>query len=361
LGDLPAGFQSLTSTDNAELKGGLSFYSSRFGFVCSNAVSYEVVLADGSVVTASSSVNPELWRVLKGGSSNFGIVTRFTLRSFPSAPVWIGEMYAPTVFQHAKGIKIFHDYLEHASSGQPGAFDENAPGPMLSFAYVQSIGVRILAVVLVYTKAPEDNKWPAYWKRSGFSSLWTLYRTGKVQSHTSTIEQIGRTATPGTRHVMGTTTIRNDVATMTAAYAIFCQTTTELRRVKGLIFPFVFQALLPQWMNKGHPNVLGLEGCTEPLIFFGCSASWTDAKDDVLVRSSVRRLLEQIDEAAAARQADHPYRFINYCMEWQRPYEGCGEENLKLMKDASRKYDPKGLFQRGQEGGFKLDIEYNKA
>ena len=324
-------------------------------------MSYEVVLANGSVVTASASLHPELWRVLKGGSNNFGIVTRFTLRSLPSAPLWVGQMFAPAAFQYAKALKAYHNYLEHASSGQPDAFDENAAGPILSFVYIQSIGLQLIALNLVYTKAPEDKKSPAHWKETGFTSLWSFYRSSKVQSHTSIVEQFGRTAPAGTRHMQGTTTIRNDVETMTAAYAIFCQTTTKLRHVKGLLFPFTFQAILPGWMNKGYPNVLGLEGCTEPLIIINCSLTWAKAQDDELVRSTIRHTLEQINAAAAARQSDHPYRFMNYCMEWQRPYEGCGEENLKLMREASRKYDPDGLFQSGRAGGFKLDIEYNKA
>jgi hypothetical protein len=319
-------------------------------------VSYEVVLANGSVVTASASLNPELWRVLKGGSSNFGIVTRFTLRSLPSTPLWVGQMFAPAAFQQAKALNAYHNYLEHASSGQPGAFDENAAGPIMSFVYIQSLPLQLIALNLVYTKAPEDKKWPVHWKKTGFTSLWSFYRSSKVQSHTRTVEQIGRTAPAGTRHMQGTTTIRNDAETMTAASAIFCQTTAKLRHVKGLLFPFTFQAILPGWMNKGYPNVLGLEGCTEPLIIINCSLTWAKAKDDELVRSTIRHTLEQINAAAGARQSDHPYRFMNYCMEWQRPYEGCGEENLKLMREASRKYDPDGLFQSGRAGGFKLDI-----
>lgn len=319
-------------------------------------MSYEVVLANGSVVTASASVHPELWQVLKGGSSNFGIVTRFTLRSLPSAPLWAAQIIAPASFQHAKAIKVYHDYLEHASSNQPGAFDENAAGPILSFVYVQRIGLKLISINLAYTKAPEDKEWPLHWKDTGFPSLWSFSRRSAVESHTTAVERFGRTAPAGTRFTMGTTTIRNNAETMRAAYAIFCQTTTELRHVKGLIFPFVFQTILPGWANKGYPNVLGLEGCTEPLIIINCAVTWTETKDDVLVRSAVRHLLEQIDTAAVARQSDHPYRFMNYCTEWQRPYEGCGEKNVKLMQKASQEYDPDGLFQNGCTGGFKLDF-----
>ena len=127
--------------------------------------------------------------------------------------------------------------------------------------------------------------------------------------------------------------------------------------MKGLVFVLVFQAILPGWMNKGHPNILGLEDCTEPLIIINCSVTWANDKDDDFVRSTVRRLLEEIELAAAARGTGHRYKFMNYCMEWQRPYDGCGEQNMKLMRDASRKYDPDGFFQCGPSGGFKLNMQ----
>ncbi|KAK0747394.1 FAD binding domain protein [Apiosordaria backusii] len=344
----PAGVGGLT------LQGGISFYSPRFGFVCSNVERYEVVLADGNIVTASASEHSDLWRVLKGGGNNFGIVTRFTLRSLPLAPLWFGQMFALATFQQTRAMMAYHDYVKHASSGEPYAFDENAAGPILSFVQVRGIPLHIISLQLAYTKVPADQQWPAHWKKTKFTSLWFLRRNCSVRSHISAVEQNGSTAPPGTRHMQGTTTILNDVDTMQTAYEIFCKTTTAMRQVKGLLFPFTFQAILPQWMNKGYPNVLGLENCTEPLIIIGCSVTWAEAKDDEFVRTTIRRLLEEIDTAAAARQKGHPYKFMNYCMEFQRPYDGCGEENGRVLREASRKYDPDGLFQHGCAGGFKL-------
>ncbi|KAL8961404.1 MAG: hypothetical protein Q9193_002034 [Seirophora villosa] len=69
------------------LDGGISFFSARFGFVCNNILSYEIVLADGTIATASESSNPDLWRALKGGSNNFGVVTSFVARTFPSTNI----------------------------------------------------------------------------------------------------------------------------------------------------------------------------------------------------------------------------------------------------------------------------------
>jgi len=346
----PVGVGGLT------LQGGISFYSPRHGFVCSNVFSYEVVLADGRIVTASESEHPDLWRVLKGGANNFGIVTKFTLRSFPSAPLWIGRIYTPAIFQHAKGRKAFHSYVQSASS--PEGFDENAAGPILSFTYVQVIRSQVMTLHLAYTKpAAEQAKtktWPAHWKNTGFPSIFSLYSVNKVMSHGAAIQDLGSAGRTHTRHVQGTTTIRNDLETITLAYEIFSRTASKLSCVKGMLFPFTIQAILPAWMNKGFPNVLGLEGCTEPLIILSASVSWEKEKDDDLVRGAVKEMLGEIERAAEGKGTGHPYRFMNYSMEWQKVYEGGGEESLRIMREAGGKYDPDGLFQTGCAGGFKI-------
>jgi len=50
----------------------------------------QVVIASGEVVNANSTSNPDLWRALKGGATNFGIVTRFDLAAFPQGDIWGG-------------------------------------------------------------------------------------------------------------------------------------------------------------------------------------------------------------------------------------------------------------------------------
>jgi FAD/FMN-containing dehydrogenase len=72
------------------LAGGVNFYGNQHGWSADNVLSYEVVLANGTIVTASDSENTDLFWALKGGSSNFGIVASFTLRTFPSTQIWAG-------------------------------------------------------------------------------------------------------------------------------------------------------------------------------------------------------------------------------------------------------------------------------
>jgi FAD/FMN-containing dehydrogenase len=73
------------------LGGGNSYYSGRNGFGCDTVVNFEVVLANGSIVEANANQNPTLWKALKGGSLNYGIVTRFDLRAMRAVDLAYGQ------------------------------------------------------------------------------------------------------------------------------------------------------------------------------------------------------------------------------------------------------------------------------
>jgi FAD/FMN-containing dehydrogenase len=97
------------------LGGGNTFFTARLGFACDNVVAYEVVLADGSIVTADSTQNQDLFLALKGGSSNFGIVTNFTLKAIENDEVWGGLAVFPKQVsaQAAEALVRFNDNIIH--------------------------------------------------------------------------------------------------------------------------------------------------------------------------------------------------------------------------------------------------------
>lgn len=74
------------------LGGGLSFFSGIRGWAANNVVNYEVVLANSSIIQVNNRTAPDLFWALKGGTNNFGIVTRYDLLTFPTGPVYGGSV-----------------------------------------------------------------------------------------------------------------------------------------------------------------------------------------------------------------------------------------------------------------------------
>jgi FAD/FMN-containing dehydrogenase len=83
---LPSGLTPVTGTAGSvglaglTLGGGYGPLSGRFGLAVDNLLSAEVVLADGTLVTADAGREPDLFWALRGGGGNLGLVTSMRVR-----------------------------------------------------------------------------------------------------------------------------------------------------------------------------------------------------------------------------------------------------------------------------------------
>ena len=106
-------------------------------------LSYEIVLANGSIVNVTSASHHDLWLALKGGSNNFGVVTRFVFRTFKQGSIWAGDVIYPvsTILQQLQAFSSF------ASAPD---FDQNA-GLIQSLAFSGAEG-SLVVNQLVYAQ-----------------------------------------------------------------------------------------------------------------------------------------------------------------------------------------------------------------
>jgi len=95
------------------LGGGAGWLSRLHGFAADSVLRAELVTAGGEVVTASEDENPDLFWALRGGSGNFGVVTRFEMKLHPLAQVTGGMILHP--FEHAADVlRFYRDYVATA-------------------------------------------------------------------------------------------------------------------------------------------------------------------------------------------------------------------------------------------------------
>lgn len=74
------------------LGGGLSFLSTQYGWASNNLAAVELVLANGTIITASDTANQDVFAAIKGGGSNFGVVTAYIMKAYPIGQIWGGNL-----------------------------------------------------------------------------------------------------------------------------------------------------------------------------------------------------------------------------------------------------------------------------
>jgi FAD/FMN-containing dehydrogenase len=118
---VPTGFISSTGVGGLTLGGGIGYLTRRYGLTIDNLLSADVVLADGSVVTADETNNGDLFWALRGGGGNFGVVTSFEFRAHPVRTMYAGPTFWP-LDQSVEVMKAYREFILAAPDHVNGFF-----------------------------------------------------------------------------------------------------------------------------------------------------------------------------------------------------------------------------------------------
>jgi len=108
---VPLGINSTTGVAGLTLGGGFGWLTRRFGMTVDNLVSADVVTADGQLLHASESENPDLFWALRGGGGNFGVVTMFEFQLHPVGPEVYGGLVVVPLEQGREALARYRDAL----------------------------------------------------------------------------------------------------------------------------------------------------------------------------------------------------------------------------------------------------------
>ncbi|RDW73465.1 putative FAD binding-containing protein [Coleophoma cylindrospora] len=324
------------------LGGGFSYYAGTRGLACDGVVNYEVVLASGSVINANPKSNADLFKALKGGSNNLGIVTRYDLDTFP-VPGFYGGI---TAFDYSQKDALVAQLIRMIDINDQNPNDAE----FISFSWSPATGDPTLSLI----SASVDGN-PNSTSFAPLNNMTALFNSrGPTTYGTLATELESET---GQRNVWYTLSFHNTLDMMNKAVQVFEDLTNDLASQAAGSFNmiFVFQPLSKQFASRSADNVLGLDKTlTTNSIVLQTEALMDTLEIQNLLSAKLANATAVIEAYAKATNQYTPWIYLNYANPSQDPIGSYGVANVNLLKRASAKYDPKGFFQKRVSGGFKL-------
>jgi len=159
--------------------GGISYFTAKYGFAMDNVLAYEIVTANGKVVTATATCNSDLFWAMKGGGSNFGIVTKFTFATYkvPSVSTAIQIFTEDSIPAYITAIANLANYQDQV---------DTAAGGIFTFGYTPSTGA--VQAQFLGVQAGSTVKPAVFSNITAIPSVFSVYNVTTLAQWSSTLD-----------------------------------------------------------------------------------------------------------------------------------------------------------------------------
>ncbi|KAI6710309.1 hypothetical protein JHW43_007161 [Diplocarpon mali] len=342
---VPGGRAATVGVGGLVTGGGISFLAAQHGFTADNVVEFEVVLYNGFVAIASSTSNPDLFFALKGGSNNFGIVTRIELATFAQGKVWGGSIFYPYSVKN-QSLSAFVKFAGQESYDVYGAL-------INTYSLIAATKTWVISNSIAYTK-PIVNP-PVFQELTAMQPQ--VANTTRITQLADLTNEVATMAGNANNQLFYTSTWSNDLETLAAIVDLNQKYAETVTGVAGLLWSFSLQPLVTAITSKSAEtggNPLGLDDSEENLVIGLVAASWNFTTDHEAVLGAVSGFFAAADELADSNCNLNPFIYLNYAYKTQEPIKSYGEDNVEILRSVSHEYDPHGTFQKLVPGGWKL-------
>ncbi|KAF1973688.1 FAD-binding domain-containing protein [Bimuria novae-zelandiae CBS 107.79] len=330
------------------LGGGISFYSSEYGFASDNVLKYQCVLSSGLIVEATATNQySDLFWALRGGGNSFCIVTRFDLRPVEGSEVHvgIGQFDQSQAVGYLDGVYNFGKY---------GGSDPKAAiiPTILTFP---AANLTVYAAAKFYNSLTDnaevfENFTPP--KLVPVADSYTLQPLSDYISATDALQPLGL------RQEFRTLSSVVDREAVQLIHDTFISNVNaELPSVANLQASITFQPvtaafLLHSAATGGNPQ--GVDVSRAPYFWMVENFTWSSANDDAKVRAAADVITAKINGLLRAKVFSAKYLYMNDAGKGQPIFQSYPAANLRRLKAIRTKYDPLGVYTKLMPGGWKV-------
>lgn len=325
------------------LGGGYSFLGNEVGLAADTVTAYELVQPTGVVKQVTAESDPDLFFALKGGSNNYGVVTRFTFKAYPQGQVWGGTRY------------ITSDYF-NVTLPAISSFSENNKDPkaniLVSISNVNGyIGVPPggFIIVQLFYNGPTPPK-------GIFDDLLTIPSFNEDLKTRSFVDfmSVNDADIPDLRtsfNTVGIESYTEDFLETVLNETLFWSTKLT---PYGLVFiSYAIEPFLPSLLS--HTSLPSAYPPSRDVVYRPTNIlfSWVNATVDDVMLDAIRSSKKTLDAAAAKQGQDLSRTAIynNYALAGT-PIEGFYGKNIPRLRQIRKRVDPFNVMALA--GGWKL-------
>ncbi|KAI1127655.1 hypothetical protein F5Y10DRAFT_292692 [Nemania abortiva] len=320
------------------LGGGLTYFNSLYGIAADNVVNYEVVLANSSIVNANAQTNSDLWWGLKGSGTNFGVITRYDVKSTDNSSYWFeGLYYAPE-----QNEALLDAVIQYANAA------EGDPNAAISFSLNPQIGF----VQFIYAKPVVRPSPYSMFYQIPFQSRAINSTVGSMVDLNNAISAIN----PDThkRRMIASSAHRFDRTILKDIYRLYLDFDSKVQNISAttgiVVQPFTSAAVQHATFTGGNP-VGFAEGLQNHMAY---SIEWDDTENDEVAMSAIIELIDNVEALTKERGLFLTTKIVNDSGFNQNVLSSYPPENLRRLRDIAAQYDPAQVFQTLQNNGFLL-------
>jgi FAD/FMN-containing dehydrogenase len=310
-----------TGLSGLTLGGGIGWLMGKYGLTIDNLLSVEIVTAEGRVLTANATENPDLFWGVRGGGGNFGIVTSFEFQLHPVTTVLAGKVIYP--IQQAREMLRFYREFTATAADELTAYASLVTTPD---------GLPAAEITLCYTGSLEEGERHIEALRKFGSPVSDMIHP---KSYLKTVSML-RAAPVGRRYYERSSTLEelSDEA---------IDIIVEYGRARTSPFSQVLIQHIHGAASRVHPTGTAFAQRHQSYIL-GMFAAWTDTDDEAQKHMEWTRSFW----TATSRFAS-PGVYVNFLgdegEERIRASYGVNYERLVALK---KRYDPTNFFHLNQ-------------